>query len=253
MINSKNIIEYIKFLYQKKYYKEIPPEILNSWENLKDDEIQNHLAQLYKKWNLNDISINMIEQAFLSNKTVNRKSRRAYFFIGICVLLILLFVFINNKNNDNIHIGKNMKDNNSKVEGNKSFHDKALENSEKIVVIHEKLNVDTFKNIIHSLINAENNRDFNTIYSFFSNEMVRYWDIQNPNYKKLKNRYEYLWNITTNNSHTIVEIYEYSSHHFVLKGIYTYFSIIDKKEKKINTEVHYIFDSSYKIIEVWGI
>lgn len=66
MINRNNIVEFISFLYQKKFNQPAPQDLLDSWSGLNDNETTIHLNGLYRHWNLDAISSKNYEQEFLS-------------------------------------------------------------------------------------------------------------------------------------------------------------------------------------------
>ncbi|RQO31555.1 hypothetical protein DBR32_06245 [Taibaiella sp. KBW10] len=50
-INSSNIIDFIKYLYQKRLSQEASEDVLSSWSGLNDVEVQQYLDELFKTWN----------------------------------------------------------------------------------------------------------------------------------------------------------------------------------------------------------
>ena len=64
MINKTNIVAYINFLYQKKYNRPAPEELLESWKGLNDNETAIHLTGLYNHWGLDRISSKKYEADF---------------------------------------------------------------------------------------------------------------------------------------------------------------------------------------------
>lgn len=113
-------------------------------------------------------------------------------------------------------------------------------------------NIDFSANI-RSFIIAEENRDFNLIYSFFSPKISRYYDIDNPNYSKLKNRYEYLWNITRNSRNTILDIKKINEFTYDLETEFEYYNIKKKMVITVHSYVRFLFDNNGKIIETYEI
>jgi hypothetical protein len=51
MINTQNVIEFIKHLYFNKYQKPAPQALLEKWSKLNDTEIQSNLQALFTSWN----------------------------------------------------------------------------------------------------------------------------------------------------------------------------------------------------------
>jgi hypothetical protein len=109
------------------------------------------------------------------------------------------------------------------------------------------------KAIIQSMTEAEDSRDFDAIFSHFSPNIVRYWDINNPTYDDLKKRYEYSWRITSDSKNTILRIDKITDNTYDLISSFEYYS--NKKQERITKEsrVRFIFDNNGKISEVYGL
>ncbi len=109
------------------------------------------------------------------------------------------------------------------------------------------------KAIIQSMTEAEDSRDFDAIFSHFSTDIVRYWDLKNPSYADLKKRYEYSWSITSDSKNTIHRIDKIAENTYDLISSFEYYS--NKKQERITKEsrVRFIFDNNGKISEVYGL
>jgi hypothetical protein len=68
MIDSKNIIQYIQFLYFKKYNQAAPIELLNKWEKIPEQEILIRLDHLYESWDYNLVQRGLIVQEFVAQQ-----------------------------------------------------------------------------------------------------------------------------------------------------------------------------------------
>jgi S1-C subfamily serine protease len=88
-----------------------------------------------------------------------------------------------------------------------------------------------YENTIRDFLKAEENRDFDKIYSFFSPKLSRYYDINNPNYSKLKNRYEYLWGFVSNSRNYINSIDKINEYTYDLNTNYKYYN--ERKRKNL--------------------
>ncbi len=64
MISSYNIKKYLSYLYEKKIGSPIPAEILESWANLSDIEVKDHLNALYASWRMTEAESKAIEDDF---------------------------------------------------------------------------------------------------------------------------------------------------------------------------------------------
>jgi hypothetical protein len=68
MINTNNIAAYINFLFVHNNNQNAPKEVIDSWTNLNDEEIQLHLKGLYEHWNLDTTQSRKLEQEFISKQ-----------------------------------------------------------------------------------------------------------------------------------------------------------------------------------------
>ncbi len=75
MINKENIVAFISFLYEKKYNQAAPDDLLESWENIDDDETNIHLQGLYNHWGLDKTTSDNYESEFLNTKTKKNFSK----------------------------------------------------------------------------------------------------------------------------------------------------------------------------------
>src|SRR5690606_20095354 len=67
-INKNNITRFIAQLYREKKGQEAPQELLNSWAQLSDEDIETNLKGLFESWGMNDNDRNVIVQKFLSQE-----------------------------------------------------------------------------------------------------------------------------------------------------------------------------------------
>ena len=65
MINGSNILTYIKFLYQKKYEKVAPAQLLSQWRSVPEHQIQSELQKLYAHWQWSVQQGRKEEEAFI--------------------------------------------------------------------------------------------------------------------------------------------------------------------------------------------
>ena len=110
-----------------------------------------------------------------------------------------------------------------------------------------------YQDIIRNVLKAEEQRNFNDIYTNYSSTMQRYWDIDRPNYNNLKNRYEYIWGFTSNSKNEIEKIVKVNSNTFDLYTNFSYYNNNRAESFETNSVIRYVFDSSGKIIETYGI
>jgi hypothetical protein len=117
-----------------------------------------------------------------------------------------------------------------------------------------KFNDSYFENEIKSLIEAEDNRDFNSIISHFDVvEIKRYWTINNPSFIDLERAYTKSWEITSRSSNKIINISRQSENVFDLETVFEYFDNKKNEWKTVESNVRFVFGISGKIIEVYGL
>ena len=83
--------------------------------------------------------------------------------------------------------------------------------------------------------------------------MIRYWDLKNPSYNDLYNRYTYIWAKITNSRNIIRDIIDIDSNTYDLNTEYEYYEIRKQKTISKSKKVRYHFDNNSKIDEVYGI
>jgi len=110
-----------------------------------------------------------------------------------------------------------------------------------------------YVNTIRGLLQAEEARDFSKIYSYFSPNMRRYYNLTNPDYYTLKNRYEYIWGITSNAQNYVQSIEKGSEDTYYLHTNYQYYSIKQQQTMSVNSVVCFVFDSTGKIVELYDL
>ncbi|OJU75942.1 MAG: hypothetical protein BGO09_14065 [Bacteroidetes bacterium 47-18] len=67
MINKQHIAQYIAFLFQQKNGQQAPQEIIDSWQQIEESAIQEHLQGLYNHWQMSPQESQRLEQAFLKS------------------------------------------------------------------------------------------------------------------------------------------------------------------------------------------
>ena len=72
MINSTTIQRYISYLYKRKTGNEIPEDVLDSWNNLEDKEVDLHLIELYNSWRIHINDARMMEDEFIKTTSKSK-------------------------------------------------------------------------------------------------------------------------------------------------------------------------------------
>ena len=110
-----------------------------------------------------------------------------------------------------------------------------------------------FSSKIYSFLLAEEQRNFDEIYGYFSPRMSRFYDINNPNYNSLKVRYEYIWGFTTNSKNTVQSIERINDYAYDLNTKFSYYNLKKEQELSVLSKIRFLFDSEGLIIENYAI
>jgi hypothetical protein len=103
-------------------------------------------------------------------------------------------------------------------------------------------------NSIKQLITAEEDRDFDKIYSYYSPSMEKYWDINYPTRDELQTRYAKVWQRSSNPKHTNVEVQKMAENKYVASGLYEFFQVKTNSTKIISFKNVFSFDENGKIL-----
>lgn len=112
---------------------------------------------------------------------------------------------------------------------------------------------EVYRNAIRGFVGAEDSRNFDRLYSFFSDNLMRYWDLSNPTYDDLLNRYQYVWGKTSQSRNIITDIRKITDRTFDLYTEYEYYDLRRERTISKSSRVRYHFDGSGKIDEVYGV
>jgi S1-C subfamily serine protease len=112
---------------------------------------------------------------------------------------------------------------------------------------------EVYRNAIRGFVAAEDSRNFDRLYSFFSDNLMRYWDLSNPTYDDLLNRYQYVWGKTSQSRNIITDIRKITDRTFDLYTEYEYYDRRRERTISKSSRVRYHFDGSGKIDEVYGV
>jgi len=119
--------------------------------------------------------------------------------------------------------------------------------------VQNKNNNDEYVDIIKNFIAAEDRRDIRAINTYLSEHIERYWDILNPNYEEINDRYSQSWNKMGYSKNHIINITRQNETTFVL---FTRFEFVRNGQQKVNIKdnrIVIVFDNEKKIIEIYGI
>jgi|GEM_PF-1367110 len=108
------------------------------------------------------------------------------------------------------------------------------------------------KGVIRDLISAEDERDFDLIYSFYSSNLRRYWDVNYPTKDELRERYYHSWKTLQSSRNEIVRIDLVDLQTY---DLHTTFKYVTKNDdyRSVNSIVRFVFDDNGKIVECYGL
>ena len=110
-------------------------------------------------------------------------------------------------------------------------------------------NID-YTNTIKEFVAAEDNRDFNSVYKFFSPEIKRFWSFTNPSYQKIKNVYIKSWESTKDSKNKILNIKRINNHTYTYTVRFSYYHVKKRKNYSYINSIKIVFDNRGKIIEL---
>ena len=107
--------------------------------------------------------------------------------------------------------------------------------------------------IISNFLQAEDNRDFDQIFSFYSTDLKRYWTFKYPSYSKLKKEYTSSWNRTIYSKNTIQDIVKINDFTFDVNIDFEFLQYNHENSKNVNSVLRFVLDQNGKISELFGV
>lgn len=139
------------------------------------------------------------------------------------------------------HIG------NADVDSIEESNDSEISNSKPKPKPTQSLESQNPRQLILDYFSAEDNRDLQTVMSFWSESPTRYWDIYYPELFEIKKRYRESWKAMSSSSNRVVNIEKRKSNIYAVE---TEFSFVDRKQSRGETKystVVFEFDTNDKI------
>jgi len=282
MINASNILTYIKFLYQKKYEKVAPAQLLSQWRSVPEHQIQTELQKLYAHWEwsvskgrekeeefikLSEILLQkevvkqeaVILEAAAPKETAKRKGGWLKWFSPLLLLALAYGIYTNYEREDNVTNAQEKTNGTLLQEPAQEptaidvpiiEQSDIVDENEAPVAEAETMNDKLNKANIRSFIFAEDARDLEALYALLSPNIYKYYDLDYPTQNQLRNRYEHIWEITKDNTNYIDEIKKVDAGTYEVKGNYEYFGLKTAEIKRLATHLRYEMDNDNKIISV---
>lgn len=281
MINSDNVLAYVKYLYQKKYDQVAPAQLLSQWRNVAPHEIRNELHKLYEHWGWSNTESRKTENEFLEiaeliksapavepiviEKEVlvpAKKSKSIWPWVVPILVLGLSYSLYTNYQNDT----NNSTDDPVERTTGTLLEDTVAEEPTIIDSIVNEEPQDTMSDPedpnqitfddrqsmanVKSFIFAEDDRDTVKMFSLLSPNIYKYYDLNYPTESQLTTRYEHIWSITKNNTNYITEVKKVAKNKYQVLGSYEYFGLNTQEQKSLNTNLIFETDESNRIISI---
>jgi len=135
----------------------------------------------------------------------------------------------------------------------KKFNDASENQSEVKEKVQEEIIVVDFSDQIRSFLQAEDNRDFNTIYSFYAPEIVKYWGFKYPSEDKLKKEYTSSWNRTIYSQNNIERIEKVTDYSYIVYIDYEFQQYSREYPSHVSSELQFVFTEDGKISELYSV
>ncbi len=108
------------------------------------------------------------------------------------------------------------------------------------------------KQIIESLIRAENERDFSEMENLYSTNIRRNWDLYNPTNEQLQKAYTQLWSVTYSATETIEDMEATNDTTIKASISNVYYPKKTNARRQKTYDVYYVFDINNKLVETYG-
>jgi S1-C subfamily serine protease len=102
--------------------------------------------------------------------------------------------------------------------------------------------------VIRNYIQAEDDRDFETIWSFYDPMPQQYWDLKFPSKEAVRKRFEHNWSVIKNASNEINSISKVNDNTYDVNLTFS-FTTQKGTSKTVRSNVRFVFDSNRKIIK----
>ena len=194
----------------------------------------------------NDHKVNS-SQKEIPKRTIEPQSEKTgnslkivFVFLGIVIIASGLFYFLNANNE-----AESTNSSTNNLQGQNPGQTE-IDDSEPVPIVNNEL-------FLKQFLQAEDNRDFDKIYSFFAPNMKRYWSFEYPSYDKLRKEYLASWNRSQYSRNNIQQIEKITDLSFNVYIDFEFLQYNHENEKHVNSELRFVFDENGKIMEMYGI
>jgi len=107
--------------------------------------------------------------------------------------------------------------------------------------------------MIENFLIAENSRDFDYIFGFFSSNLRRYYGHMRPTYYSLQDLYQKSWNTNSYSKNTLLTIDPINENVFLVRIEYNWRKFNSSKLNSKEDLLKFVLDNDDRIIEVFSI
>ena len=174
-------------------------------------------------------------------KSKGNLTKQFFGVFGVVLLLaVLYFVFFNKEESNYLSDSDEAQEQQIDQNGNQGSNDEDSPAFDAALVLTE-------------FLAAEDNRDFDQIYSFFAQDMLRYWSFTNPTYGKLNKEYNASWNRSAYSKNNVLEIKKIDDLNYQVSIDFEFLQYNREDVSHVNSELRFVFDENGKITEMYGI
>ncbi|WP_241143742.1 S1 family peptidase [Cognataquiflexum rubidum] len=115
----------------------------------------------------------------------------------------------------------------------------------------DKVPVD-FTTTIKEFIESEDDQNFSKIINFFSDDVIKYWELRYPTGDEIYEHYQKSWSLIEEPINNIEKIEKLDDYNYLVFTIFSFYHIEKKEYRKIQSKLRFRFDETGKIIEIFG-
>ena len=205
-----------------------------------------------------DIPFNHVQSSHTaSNHTVTQQKSNVFkiialSLIGVAIIggMAIYFVVSAQKNVESSNPEQQPVEN--QVNGGQNQGQEQADNQANLDDAQQEFVID-YENQIRGFLQAEDNRDFDAIYSYFAPEIIRYWTFNNPSYDKLKREYTSSWNRSEYSQNHIEQIEKVTDNSYIVFIDFEFKQYSKENPSHVASELKFVFTDDGKISELYSI
>lgn len=192
-----------------------------------------------------------------SNHTLSQQKSNVFkiialSLIGVAIIggLAIYFVVSAQKNVESSNSEQQPVEN--QVNGGQNQGQEQADNQAKLDDAQQEFGID-YESQIRGFLQAEDNRDFDAIYSYFAPEIIRYWSFNDPSYDKLKREYTSSWNRSEYSQNHIEQIEKVTDNSYIVFIDFEFKQYSKENPSHVASELKFVFTDDGKISELYSI